>query len=1009
MNPRASKKLNIDTRTAADIEDEILRLADSYETGWHPDLEHPDIGTAIARIFAGQMEENIGRVNDILECYQTEFVNMLDISLLPAKPSSGIVVMQLVADTIEGTGVPKGTKFLSDGEEACVFETDHSIYVSAAQLVNVFQTDGEEHTLVPLLGDYEVPQIAGRMTEEDEQGFSVEGSRLESFSRIRPFRLFGEEHGIGEDAVLIYHPYLFDVQSETIFVRFRDNRSLAADICKGRYSFLWLSEEGLREMQDCRLLEDGETFALKKEGTSKKVSVDGQSFGLLVLRTNDRVEKVEEVSSFTFSAEGEPAVPESVTGMGVDLPCEAFAPFSDTIALYGECYIGLDRYLSKAGATIRLSFDLHFEENRIGLSKEEQEEDLRIIKPRPRAVRDEVFVDSYVDEVTFEYFNGVGWRRLPVDAANAGLFATVQSQKIDLTFVCPGDWQPDISGAYEGRSIRIQILKADNCYLRPCTHHYPVMSQVRLSYSYEGRFLFPSRLAVMAGLERTMLTGEAQGRLVLFHPGTYKEDALYLGFSRRIASGPASLLFELDDEVRYLGLDIAFEYSAEEGFRQMKVLDYTQGFTHSGVVAFVPPSDWAARELSGAKRFWLRLVRTRKESPGEDKGLLPLIKAIYLNAVTVSNVETNPVQEVYIEEVMPGMRFSLGTTGVLDADVWVNEIGRYSQEKMNSMAEASPQDVSIEKDSLGTITAFYVRWKETQRFETAEDKRVYQIDRLTNELIFGDGIHTWIPRVIDDVAVRFAVRCCNGAAGNVPAGAISDTQNYLMYIGSVTNPVKSFGGSDIESIENAMKRGASLLGSRGRLVTTADFERAILAYSDTIESCAGIVGELSDGRRDDAAVSFVLLMKEYEEGSYAFHRVVGGLKEHLLERCELTVVPEKLHLIEPIFVSISVSVWVNVVNLDDSFEIQGLLSDCLREYLSPISSGGGHTRRIGTIPKKPQILMRLGVLKSRAIVRLSAMSARYRDRYGDHEVDLEELVVTPFMVCCSGEHQVHIL
>ena len=141
MSRRRWKRLSIDTRTAGDIEETIEKLALLYDTGWHLDLENPDIGSAIARIFASQMQENIERVNDIMDRYHTEFVNMLDISLLPARPSSGIIVMDLVADTIEGTGVGKGTKFLTDGENPLIFETNHSIYITNSRLESIFMTE----------------------------------------------------------------------------------------------------------------------------------------------------------------------------------------------------------------------------------------------------------------------------------------------------------------------------------------------------------------------------------------------------------------------------------------------------------------------------------------------------------------------------------------------------------------------------------------------------------------------------------------------------------------------------------------------------------------------------------------------------------------------------------------------------------------------------------------------------------------------------------------------------
>jgi hypothetical protein len=231
----------------------------------------------------------------------------------------------------------------------------------------------------------------------------------------------------------------------------------------------------------------------------------------------------------------------------------------------------------------------------------------------------------------------------------------------------------------------------------------------------------------------------------------------------------------------------------------------------------------------------------------------------------------------------------------------------------------------------------------------------------------------------------------------------------LNFIGNITNPVKAYGGSNIESLENALERGAGILSSRNRLVSMDDFTRAILSYSDTIDQVAGITGVTIDGREAPGEVTFLLLMKDFAEGSFAFHRIVGGLQKELLSHCELTLTSDNLHIVEPIYVDISVSVWINVVSMDDSFEIQGLLQECLQEYLNPIGYGNGGGWKIGTIPKRPQILMRLGVLKSRAIVKKSVMIARYTDASGEHEVDLNDLKATPFMVCRSGNHEVHII
>lgn len=983
MSRKRLKKLIIDNRRADVIEEKIDRLAESYDTGWHMNTENPDIGTALAHVFAGQMEENIDRVNEILDRYHTEFVNMLDISLLPARPSQAIVVLNLLGDTVDGTGVTKGTKFMTETDDPQIFEADHSIYVTSSELVSSFMTDLEEGTVSDLMTD--------------------EG--------IRSFKLFGRTYDYPENKAAFYHPFLFNAVGDELYVRIKDNGGLISAIEDGKFVFRYLTEHGVKEINDVKLLDDKETFMLCMKESGVIERVEERNFYYLSLEANGPVQMTYSVDALTFSAAGKGEPPESVTNGTNDLVVSRFEPFTDTIDLYAECYIGADRFFAKAGATVTITFNLKFEENRISLEPEEQDESLKIIKRRSAVVRNEAYTDCYIDQIAIEYFNGVGWRRLETLGGGEHLFDSRQTGTITMTFVCPDDWVGTSVGAYDGRSIRIQVTKADNFYLRPAVHHYPVIRDMSISYTYEDNYILPSKLLLTMGKKHLDATGEMYKNrsFVLFTVSEYIQDALYLGFSKRIESGPASILFELEEGVRYNGLDVNFEYSCGEDFRQMKVLDYTDGFTRTGIVAFVPPSDWSLKELETESRYWIRIVRTKKEEKNEVEATLPMIRRVAINAIHVSNMETRPEETVYIEEVVPNMRFTLGATGVLDADVWVNEMGHFTQDKMTEMHEDDPDNIRIERDPNGAVTAFYVRWKETDRFETATDKRVYQLDRLTNELIFGDGVHTWMPSVLDDAAVRFTVRCCNGGVGNVPANSITTTKDFINFVGDVTNPVKAYGGSNIESLDNALERGASILSSRYRLISMDDYIRSIMAYSDNIDACVGVTGETVDGDYDVASMTFVLLMKEFEEGSYAFHRVVGGLRRYLLDQCELTVLPSKLHIIEPVYVSISVSVWLNVVALDDSFEIQNLLEECLDEYLSPLGYNEGSGWRIGTLPKKPQILMRLGILKSRAIVRKSVMIASYTDNEGRHEVDLETLKVTPFMVCRSGEHKVHIL
>ena len=100
------------------------------------------------------------------------------------------------------------------------------------------------------------------------------------------------------------------------------------------------------------------------------------------------------------------------------------------------------------------------------------------------------------------------------------------------------------------------------------------------------------------------------------------------------------------------------------------------------------------------------------------------------------------------------------------------------------------------------------------------------------------------------------------------------------------------------------------------------------------------------------------------------------------------------------------------MKVDDSFEVQNTIRDTLGRYLNPVNGGTEEDAEgweIGMMPKRAQILMQLATLKNQALIRKTSITAKYTDNEGEHEIDYDDLVVSPFMVCMSGEHHVHIL
>ena len=1018
--------MELDNRRVQDIENRISELARGYVPEWHFDPEHADIGTAIARIFALSMRENVTLENLTMDRYHVEFVNMLDLSLRAAKPAGSMVQFSLVEDTIPGTQIRKGTRLVASTDKTdsgqVIFETDRDIYVTNSRITDAFMTDREDGSFVPLLGDFTpVSLLEGDpdLTRDNEAAEAEEAEAETAYTeprygrdsgKLRPFVLFSEVGNIARSALVLYHESLFDIEDEPIYIRLVGSEDIIEKIREGAYILRYYSTSGFRQFDSVEIQSDGITIEVKKHEKCRHLMVGGRSYAVVTLEAQGVVRDAEELNRIGLSSSGSERSADFVTDGSSDFDVESFAPFTDTLSLYNECYIGQDLYFSKGGSKVTISFHVGHRDKSLYLTKQEEEAELKIIKRKPKMLLSDMPSEAYCDEISMEYFNGLGWKKLPADTDVTGLMAGAGTGSISLSFLCPTDWAKIQVGAYFGRAIRLRLIQADNCYLRPAVHHYPVVEHFRVRFTYEGDFVEPDKLYRVTGTEKQEITEQTRAgrKFVAISGGAYTDDALYLGFNNPLEDGPVSLYFELEDQLNMNALKCRYEYSTLDGFKPLKVVDNTKDFSRSGAVIFMPPADMNFQMLENRKRYWIRIRRSKIQEEGVSSLFLPRIRKVLTNVIYVSNTMTGKEQDYYLDDTSPNQHFSLGRQNILDAEVWVNEKRSIRKDEILRFQTTAPEDIRIETDMLGNTSAVYVRWKETPGFNMVADPRSYVIDRLNGELIFSDGVKAKMPRVTDDVAFKVRVRTCDGAAGNVEVGAINETVGTELYIDTVRNPVRAYGGSDLETMEEAFRRGANLLSSRRRLVSDKDYIFTILGFSETIASAVCVSGETVDGRRNPQDISFVLLMKDYMEGSFSFHRIAGPLKQYLLERSPVTISPDHVYVVEPIFVSVSVSVWCMVRDEEDSFETQNAIHDMLIDFFDPVPGKNHNGWPIGVIPKRAQIMMKLGTLKHRAMVKKTVITVNYVDKDGEHTLDIDDVQVSPFMVTRSGEHKVHI-
>ena len=1014
-------------QNAEDIENRIEELANSYVPEWKFDRTDPDVGSVIAQVFAKQTEENIKLMSLMPERYHLEFVNMLDFSLNPAQPAGSMVIFNLYGGLLPGAQLPKGTRLSAESDRtvsgSVIYETDRNIYVTEAQIKAVYMTDLEKGTISPIYGDFNVPPVINpasvipsameemeEIEPEDMVALITDIIEEETMIEIPPFVMYGETSNLGKSVLTIYHDRLFDGVGEPIFIRLTGNEALASRIDSGEFTFKYLSSEGFKEFDSVKLHEDGCTFEMKKSLESAKVSVAGRECAVVIVSANSVLTEALELADVSLSAGGASRKPEYVGDGQMELNPDKFLPFTDMLAVYNECYIGHDPCFAKKGARIRLDFKVSYKDNLIRLTAEEEESELTIVKRKPR----KTVVDNpalvRADEIIIEYYNGIGWKKLICDTEYTGLFANSENGDYSLKFICPEDWVSSESGPYSGRCLRMRVTRSDNCYLRPAIHTYPVIEGLKISYSYEGRYTAPTKLERIHGTIKEDIT-EKLGKdkpFTVLSGSDYADDALYIGLDRKLEEGPISIYFQLAEISNQSGVRFRMEYSCGSGFKEMRFTDLTEEMTRSGTLLFLPPADMTEMTLEGNRLYWIRIVRSKTGRVDTADAFLPHIVRMCLNAVTVTNVQTGDEVDYYIDEVMPNMHFSLGSNNVLDAQIWVNEVSNLRKEEMEKMLAEFPDKVRAEYDLLGRISSFYVLWSETDNFEDAPDRRCYRIDRMTGNVIFADGTHCDMPRVTNDVAFKARVRSTDGENGNLPEGTIVSFAGDAPYIDEVYNPIRAHGGSNLETLDHALLRGAGIMHARGKLVSEGDYVRHIMEFSDSIESTSVVPGATIDGGTDPSDISIVLLMKDYADGAFSFHRISALLKKDLLKHCELTVSEDHLHIVEPIFVDISVTVWATVMDMDDSFEVQNELKSVLTSYLDPVADENNAGWSIGVLPKESQILMRLSVLRSRAIIQRITVIGHYIDASGEHELDTKDIEITPFMVARSGDHKIII-
>jgi predicted phage baseplate assembly protein len=240
--------------------------------------------------------------------------------------------------------------------------------------------------------------------------------------------------------------------------------------------------------------------------------------------------------------------------------------------------------------------------------------------------------------------------------------------------------------------------------------------------------------------------------------------------------------------------------------------DTTGGLNRDGEVVIHVPAGHTASVMEKVRAAWLRARVTEPEEGQPFYSASPSVRGIA--ASTVGGTADAVHADVVVDEIagtsegVAGQRFLLRRRPVVPGD--------------------RPTSVRVSDDEEG-----WQEWTQVPDFSASgPDDRHFVLDAVGGEISFGpavrepDGaVRAYGATPAKGARIKVDVYLTGGGRlGNIAPRSISILKSSIPYVSRVENRRAMAGGVDGEDIENAKVRGPITLRSRGRAVTTEDFE-----------------------------------------------------------------------------------------------------------------------------------------------------------------------------------------
>lgn len=988
----------IDSRTEKELRSRIMSLVESYTPEWKASFDDPDIGMALAELFVQMHMGTIRRLNRTAEKNRIAFCNFLGVGLRPSESASGFVKFGLSSSQIkEGVLVPAGTLLTADKIENTKnsgFTTIDDVYVSNSELTHIFVTDGETDTIQEVYcskRDGEIPD----------------------------FTLF-DSHAPNKNKHIVYIGYqkgLFHlIGSGCINIRFyqkeESKHGLAEELCQawhsGKLKICYSTKNGWEPFSSFETKND--IIILSKEFSQppvEKQKLDDISAYWICLTLSD----ITAVSSLKteqilFTSSGKDIIPDAILTKNGAVDDVWFQPYEDIPALFDSLYIASDEALSKAGAKISIRFTVSFAPLPEIKKSEKPAQNWKMVMRKSDVHVEEPEIVS-IDAVSWEYFNGTGWKMLPCSSTMKKVFSPIDGTRTyTMSFICPEDAESVVVDSEERLFIRIRIVRMNQHFHLNTIYHMPIVSNIVFDYQCDT-FMHPDNIITENQMSRKHL--EKNGSFMLFTPMMHTEPTLYLGFSEPLSDGPHRILAALERQYNGIMPDLRWEYFSDNSWKPLNFYDETGQFAHTGCLTFSGNFNFQNTELFQQKKYWIRVTDILSAySHKNKKQVRPHIIRMDMNCTEVSNHRKVLPEYFSLPAIIPNFKCNLSEKNICEAAVWVNELEFHSKSKAEEMIKCGLAEP--EYDAYGFMQRLWVRWTPVEDFfSSGSDDRHYQIDCNEGIVIFGDGVHGHIPFSSGGDHIRICYSVGGGDCGNVSENSICSSQYALGLVTKITNPMPLYGGNDMEQMTAALNRTASFFQNGGRCVTAKDYEEAVRHIERSIIKVKCIAGYNAKGNYESGSITILILRSDFSNESSGFFQVQEKLHKEICKRCAVSLSAGKCYIIHPHYIRICITAEILISDNCRTYRMKEEILQRIESFLHPINGNfDGNGWEIGEIPDWRQIENAIRSVRGVLYIESLMMRAFTLGEQEQMEIDMNHLTSAAFCIAVSGEHNIYV-